>query len=55
MTRKHFSALAEALRVARPDMDEAAFNELMHSIADICQAANSNFNRDKFIYAIMEH
>lgn len=55
MTRKHFNALASALRAARPDIDEAAFHTLIHAIADICANANPSFSRDKFIYAIMEH
>jgi hypothetical protein len=42
MSRKHFIALARALR------DAGASADLIEAIADVCAALNPNFNRAKF-------
>lgn len=57
MTRKHFNALAAALAPYCPtftpdgEIDEdgkATFLDMVNDIADVCQRANPNFDRDRF-------
>lgn len=52
MTRKHFKALAEALRENRPPVfGENKFLQWQgdcRAIGNVCQDFNSNFNLDKF-------
>jgi len=45
MTRKHFIALANAIRNSN-DLDD-----VVGMVADVCSEANSNFDRDRFIDA----
>ena len=45
MTRKHFKALAEALRITE------ASRETITAIALVCHKANDNFDLSKFIEA----
>ena len=42
MTRKHFIALAKALK------DNNASRQLIEDICNICRLANFNFDREKF-------
>lgn len=51
MTRKHFNAIAAALAPHCPTFDDdglARFLDLVDSVADACQYANPNFDRDRF-------
>jgi hypothetical protein len=52
MTKKHFKALAEALKRARTevkagDTADYAIDGLQIAIMDICDAANPRFDRDR--------
>ena len=55
MTKKHFTALAEALRFERPS--KRSVNKMVQwklgckAVADVCKRYNSNFDYDKFIKA----
>jgi hypothetical protein len=59
MTRKHFIALADALRSARPlkpinpnvltDMAESQWDVDCRKIADVCRQFNPYFQREKFL------
>jgi hypothetical protein len=60
MTSKDFNGLAAALApfcpTFTPEGDinhdgKAAFLEMVDNIADVCQRANSNFNRQRFTLA----
>lgn len=42
MTRKHFIALAEALKGAKANQD------LIEAIMKVCHQCNSNFDRERF-------
>jgi hypothetical protein len=42
MTRQHFQAIAEALRLSQ------ASQETIDSVADVCNRYNPNFDWDKF-------
>jgi len=42
MTRQHFQAIAEALRLSQ------ASQETIDAIADVCNRYNPNFDSDKF-------
>jgi hypothetical protein len=45
MTKKHFVALAKALR------DNHANRELVEAVANVCKNANGNFDRGRFMAA----
>ena len=61
MTRKHFNLLAGALWAVRPKppisgtMIHGALTVQWQAdceaVADVCQKANANFNRDRFLSA----
>jgi len=63
MTKKHFEALADALRLSRPDAvlrgcengyDEAqaeTWLDVRRCIADVCARFNPGFDRERFIAA----
>ena len=54
MSKKHFIALAKALRHSRFSMEREAFMLLMNEIADVCQSASPTFRRSTFINYILE-
>ena len=49
MTKKHFIALALALRETNASL------ETIRAIAAVCQSANDNFDRDRFITASLNN
>lgn len=51
MSRKQFIALASALAAAGPNIPPQAFMELVQSIADVCAAQSTTFNRQRFVDA----
>lgn len=57
MSRKHFILLAAALRVARMHVDNAdstalwVVDELIYTIATVCDSVNPNFSYDRFYTA----
>jgi hypothetical protein len=56
MTRRHFRALAQALRNTRPGENwdankRAQWNLDVKAVLDICASENSNFDRHRFIEA----
>lgn len=53
MTRKHYKAIAAAIREARsaPFVRAYSGDAVMHHIADVCAADNPRFNRARFIAA----
>lgn len=58
MTRKHFIALAAALRVNAPKQDAAnhksdsnLFENLVEAVASVCRQANPRFNHARFVEA----
>jgi hypothetical protein len=51
MSRKDFNGLAAALAPYCPTFDDDArrvWLEMVNDIADVCQRANANFDRDRF-------
>jgi hypothetical protein len=48
MTRKHFIALAKAISQIANIVDR---QNTAHAIADVCRAANPNFDRTRFLRA----
>lgn len=57
MSRKHFIALAEALKEAQPQGETysakewSAWRVLVRRIAGVCQGASDNFNSSRFYNA----
>jgi hypothetical protein len=58
MTRRHFEALADALAEVRPDdphmcvaLSIEQWEKDMEAVADVCEEANDNFDRERFINA----
>lgn len=59
MTRKHYQALADALRSTRPDGYDAtdtpearlAWDRTVRAIAETLRTENANFNTDRFLTA----
>jgi len=54
MSKKHFIALAKALRASRFSMEGYAFMLLVNDVADVCAAASTTFNRSTFISHVLE-
>ena len=52
MTRRHFLALAEAIRFAHLDPETRAV--VAEAIADACSRFNGRFDRGRFIRAAIE-
>ena len=57
MTRKHFRALADAIRTVADSTDNAdvqyAIAQITSNVASVCKADNSNFDREKFYKAAL--
>lgn len=55
MTKKHFIALAKALRSQRPAFDERKewerWTYMRNAVAQVCADFNPNFDRARFIAA----
>lgn len=56
MTRKHFVDLANALKWARPDVEETSpeyllWEHICREIASVCVRHNGAFNRSRFMAA----
>ena len=56
MSKKHFKALAEALKYEKPSVNwcpnkMAQWINDVRAIADVCASANPNFDREKFYIA----
>ena len=51
MSKKHYIALASALAAAGPNIPREAFMDLVQSIADVCAAQSTTFNRQRFVDA----
>ena len=55
MTKKHFIALADALRYARTMQDgqldnfQTGISQAIQCIADACKKANPRFNRERWL------
>ena len=56
MTKKHFIALADALKRNTPDPESNAledeqpfFQNIVNDIADFCQSQNPQFNRERWL------
>lgn len=63
MTKKHFRALAHAIRIHKPIKRGRGYNytamqflweRMLNSVADVCAHSNPNFNREKFLTACRE-
>jgi len=55
MSRKHFIALAAALKARRPVIEALASRQQwrldVEAIADVCNDSNTNFDRERFLAA----
>ncbi len=50
MTKRHFIALADAIKTVQADTCATPFTEFqIQSLADFCQSQNSNFNRERWL------
>lgn len=49
MTKKHFLALARAIKNARGAMSASAYEHLVEDVAEVCDGANSAFDRARFV------
>ena len=51
MSKKHFTAIAQAFAAHRDEVPADAFRALVAEVASVCQQTNSNFNRARFVAA----
>ena len=55
MTRKHFEAIAHALKVERPDSiakaERITWERIVRTMADVCASTNGAFDRGRFYAA----
>lgn len=52
MTRKHFVAIAEAMRELRDETEDTdSVDRASKALADVCAESNSRFNRARFLQA----
>jgi hypothetical protein len=49
MSKKHFIALADAVRKENQFGDKPFSVEQITTLADFCQSQNSNFNRERWL------
>jgi hypothetical protein len=56
MTKKHFIALADAIRALKPDTPcegglakSIQYNDTIIAMADFCQSQNPRFNRERWL------
>ena len=51
MTKKHFIALADAIRsmIRHDDGESLEFAGVVNTLADFCQSQNPQFNRDRWL------
>ena len=52
MTRRHFAAIAEAVRFL--ELTRANRLQVAEALADVCRRFNSRFDRGRFLEAAME-
>lgn len=57
MSKKHFIALADALKVIRPSADNidrvVQWEKTVTAIADVCESENHAFNRVRWVNYIL--
>ena len=51
MSRKHFTAIANAFAAHRNEIPADAFRALVDDVADVCKQANPGFDRARFAAA----
>lgn len=49
MSKKHFIALADTIRIFNRFADQPFTDEQIRTLADFCQEQNGQFNRDRWL------